>query len=126
MPDQRSRFDELLRRLGEITDLRRVAGLLAWDHETKMPPLGAPARAEQSATLARLTHELGTSAELGVLLDELRGLEESSDHDSFEASVIRVARRDYEKERRIPGELRAEMTRVASLGYRAWLEARAA
>jgi carboxypeptidase Taq len=126
VPDQRSRFDELLRRLGEITDLRRVAGLLAWDHETKMPPLGAPARAEQSATLARLTHELGTSAELGVLLDELRDLEESSEHDSFEASVIRVARRDYEKERRIPGELRAEMTRAASLGYRAWLEARAA
>jgi carboxypeptidase Taq len=126
VPDERSRFDELLRRLGEITDLRRVSGLLAWDRETKMPPLGAPARAEQSATLARLTHELGTSPELGALLDELRGLEESSDHDSFEASVIRVARRDYEKERRIPGELRAEMTRAASLGYRAWLEARAA
>ena len=126
MPDQRSRFDELLRRLGEITDLRRVSGLLSWDHETKMPPLGAPARAEQSATLARLTHELGTSSELGALLDELRDLEESSDHDSFEASVIRVARRDYEKECRIPGELRAEMTRASSLGYRAWLEARAA
>jgi carboxypeptidase Taq len=126
VPDQRSRFDELLRRLGEITDLRRISGLLSWDHETKMPPLGAPARAEQSATLARLTHELATSGELGALLDELRELEESSDHDSFEASVIRVARRDYEKERRIPGELRAEMTRAASLGYRAWLEARRA
>jgi carboxypeptidase Taq len=125
VPDQSSRFDELLRRLGEITDLRRVSGLLAWDHETKMPPLGAPARAEQSATLARLAHELGTAAELGALLEELRQLEESSDRDSFEASVIRVARRDYEKERRIPGELRAEMTRAASLGYRAWLEARA-
>jgi carboxypeptidase Taq len=125
VPDQSSRFDELLRRLGEITDLRRVSGLLAWDHETKMPPLGAPARAEQSATLARLAHELGAAAELGTLLEELRQLEESSDRDSFEASVIRVARRDYEKERRIPGELRAEMTRAASLGYRAWLEARA-
>jgi carboxypeptidase Taq len=125
VPDQPSRFDELLRRLGEIADLRRVSGLLAWDHETKMPPLGAPARAEQSATLARLAHELGTAAELGALLEELRPLEESSDRDSFEASVIRVARRDYEKERRVPGELRAEMTRVASLGYRAWLEARA-
>jgi carboxypeptidase Taq len=126
VPDQSSRFDELLRRLGEITDLRRVSGLLVWDHETKMPPLGAPARAEQSATLARLAHELNTAAELGTLLDELGELEESSDPDSFEASLIRVARRDYEKECRIPGELRAEMTRAASLGYRAWLEARAA
>jgi carboxypeptidase Taq len=126
VPDQRSRFDELLRRLGEISDLGRVSYLLAWDRETKMPSLGASARAEQSATLARLAHELGTAPELGALLEELHELEESRERDSFEAGVIRVARRDYEKERRIPGELRAEMTRAASLGYRAWLEARAA
>jgi carboxypeptidase Taq len=126
VPDFDSRFDELLRRLGEISDLARVRYLLGWDHETKMPPLGAAARAEQSATLARIAHELGTAPELGELLEELRELEHSRDPDSFEASVIRVARRDYEKERRIPGELRAEMTRAASLGYRAWLEARAA
>jgi carboxypeptidase Taq len=125
VPDAHSRFDELLRRLGEITDLQRVSSLLGWDHETKMPPLGAPARAEQSATLARLAHELGTAPELGGLLEELRELEDSSDRESFEASVIRVARRDYEKERRVPGELRAELTRAGSLGYRAWLEARA-
>jgi carboxypeptidase Taq len=126
VPDRDSRFDELLRRLGEIADLDRVSSLLAWDRETKMPPLGAAGRADQSATLARLAHDLGTAPELGALLEELRELEESRDPDSFEASVTRVARRDYEKERRIPGELRAEMTRAASLGYRAWLEARAA
>jgi carboxypeptidase Taq len=121
-----SRFDELLRRLGEISDLSRVSSLLVWDHETKMPPLGATARADQSATLARLAYELGTAPELGALFEELRELEQDRAPDSFEASVIRVARRDYEKERRIPGELRAEMTRAAALGYRAWLEARAA
>jgi carboxypeptidase Taq len=126
VPDRDSRFDELLRRLGEIADLNRVSSLLAWDRETKMPPLGAAARAEQSATLARLAHDLGSAPELGALLDELQELEDSHERDSFEASVVRVARRDYEKERRIPGELRAEMTRAASLGHRAWLEARAA
>jgi carboxypeptidase Taq len=126
VPDLRSRFDELLRRLGEVTDLDRVTSLLSWDQETKMPPLGAPARAEQLATLARLAHELGTAAEVGELLEELRELEEGSERESFEASVIRVARRDYEKERRVPGELRAAMTRAGSLGYAAWLEARAA
>lgn len=126
MSELDSRFDELLRRLGEITDLRRVSYLLGWDHETKMPPLGASARAEQSATLARLAHQLGTAPELGALLEQLREVEESSDRDSFEASVIRVTRRDYEKERRVPGELRAEMTRAGLVGYRAWLEARAA
>ena len=126
MPDLRSRFDELLRRLGEVSDLARVSSLLSWDQETKMPPLGAPARAEQLATLARLAHELGTAPEVGALLDDLRELEESSERESFEASIVRVARRDYEKEQRVPGELRAEMTRAGSLGYAAWLEARAA
>ena len=120
----RSRFDELLRRLGEISDLERVTYLAGWDQETKMPPLGAPARAEQLATLARLRHELGGAPELGELLDDLRGLEETSAPESFEASVVRVARRDFEKSRRVPSELYAELTRAGSLGYAAWLEAR--
>jgi carboxypeptidase Taq len=119
-----SRFDELLRRLGEISDLERATYLASWDQETKMPPLGAPARAEQLATLARLRHERGTAPELGELIEELRGLEETSTPESFEASVVRVARRDFEKKRRVPSELSAELTRAGSLGYAAWLEAR--
>jgi len=126
VPDLGPRFDELLRRLGEISDLEQASSLLSWDEETKMPPLGAPARAEQLATLARLAHELGTAPELGALLEELRGVEEVLAAESFEASVVRVARRDYEKKRRVPSELRAEMTRAGSLGYRAWLDAREA
>jgi carboxypeptidase Taq len=124
--DLRSRFDELLRRLGEISDIERSGYLLGWDQETKMPPLGAPVRAEQVATLSRLGHERWTAPELGALLEELRELEESSQHDSFEASVLRVTRRDFEKKRHVPSELRAEMTRAGSLGYGAWLEAREA
>jgi carboxypeptidase Taq len=126
VPDLRSRFDELLRRLGELADLERADSLLSWDQETKMPPLGAPARAEQLGTLSRLGHELATAPELGTLLEELRELEEASDPESFEASVVRVARRDHERNRRVPSDLRAEMTRAGSLGYAAWLEARAA
>ena len=126
VPDLPSGFDELLRRLGAISDLEHVSSLLSWDQETKMPPLGGPARAEQQATLARLAHELRTAPELGALLEQLRELEEGRERQSFEPSVIRVARRDHEKARRVPSELRAEMTRAESLGYAAWLEARAA
>ncbi|HJU36665.1 MAG TPA: carboxypeptidase M32 [Gaiellaceae bacterium] len=121
-----SRFDELLRRLGEIYDLEHASSLLSWDLETKMPPLGAPARAEQLGTLARLAHELATAPELGALLEELREVGTGADPESFEASVVRVAGRDFEKKRRVPSDLQAEMSRAASLGYRAWLEAREA
>jgi len=120
----KKQFAELRRRLGEIHDLEKAAGLLSWDEETKMPPTGADARAEQRATLNRIAHDLQVSGELGELLDELRPFEEEHEADSFEASLIRVARRDYEKAVLVPSELRAELTRAGSHGYRAWLKAR--
>jgi len=119
-------FDELLQRLGAISDVEHAQYLLSWDEETKMPPQGSVARAEQRATLARIGHELATAPELGELLEELHDFEAEHERESFEASVVRVTRRDYEKQRRVPAELRAEMTRAGSLGYRAWLEAREA
>jgi carboxypeptidase Taq len=118
-------FDELLLRLGEISDLEAALALLMWDEETKMPSLGAEARAEQRGTLARIVHERETAPELAALLEELRPFEEAHAHDSFEASVIRVARRDHEKAARVPAPLRAARARQGSRGYRAWLEARA-
>jgi carboxypeptidase Taq len=120
----RHRFEELLRRLGEIDDVGKARGLLGWDELTKMPALGAEARAEQGATLARIGHELRIAPELGELLEELRPFEEEHEHDSFEASVIRVARRDHDKAVRVPPELRADRSRAFSRGYQAWLKAR--
>jgi carboxypeptidase Taq len=119
------RFEELRRRLGAIDDLGKAGDLLSWDEETKMPPAGAEARAEQRATVAGAAHELRVDPALGELLEELRPFEEEHDPASFEASLIRVARRDYGKAARVPPDLRAALTRAGSLGYRAWLSARA-
>jgi carboxypeptidase Taq len=110
--------------LGEIYDLERAGYLLAWDQETTMPPDGAPVRAEQRATIGRAAHERLVSSELGRLLDELRGEEESLPYESDEASLIRVARREHEKASRVPTELRAEILRSGAIGLGAWLEAR--
>ena len=63
-----------------------------------MPPGGAVARAEQRATLARIAHELldlgRSSASCSRSCATSR---RQHGHESFEASVIRVTRRDYEK-----------------------------
>jgi len=117
-------FDELRIRLAEISDLSRAAEILRWDEQVMMPPRGAAARADQLATLNRITHEAFTSAEIGRLLDELAAFEEQHEYDSFEASLVRVTRRDWEKERKVPSELRAAMSRAATLGYPVWVEAR--
>ena len=115
---------ELRERVGEIHDLDRTSALLGWDQQVKMPPGGAGVRAEQRATLDRLAHEALTSDEMGRLLDQLAPLEESLDYDSDEASLIRLVRRDWEKARRVPVELRGEMSRAASLAMPVWVKAR--
>src|SRR6478672_4711158 len=102
LPALTDQFADLRRRLGEIHDVEKAAGVLSWDEETKMPSSGAEARAEQRATLNRVAHELQVSPDLGELLDELRPFGEEHHYDSFEASLIRVARRDYDKAVRVP------------------------
>jgi carboxypeptidase Taq len=119
-------LDELRRRLGEVSDLRSAAALLDWDQMVMMPPAGAAVRAERLATLERVSHERFIDDRIGELLEDLRGLEASLPHDSNDASLIRVTRRDWEKARRIPADLAAELTKVASEGMEAWVVARAA
>ncbi len=117
-------FVELKTRLMEIADLGKIGAVLSWDQQTMMAPKGAAMRAEQMATLGKIAHEKFTSDEIGKLLDDLRDYEASLPYDSDEASLIRVARQDYEKQKAVPTELRAEMTRTAALARMAWIEAR--
>lgn len=119
------RLGELRRRLGEIEDVRKARQLLEWDLETMMPPAGAGVRAEQLGTLARIAHERFISDELGALLEDLRTHEQTLPYDSDDASLIRVARREYERARRVPAELRAELARTGAHGIHAWQRARA-
>ena len=115
----------LRERLAEISDLHRTMGVLGWDQKVTMPPGGHPARAEAMATVGRITHERFVDDEIGRLLERLRPLEESLDYDSDDASLVRVTRRDWEKQRRVPTDLRTEMIRAAALGNQVWIEARA-
>ncbi len=118
------KFAEFKTRLAEIHDLSKVSSVLGWDQQVMMPPKGAAVRAEQLATLGRIAHQKFTSPEIGRLLDELRPYEESLPYESDEASLMRVTRRDYNKARRVPADLRAEITRAASLAHHVWAEAR--
>jgi carboxypeptidase Taq len=116
--------DRLREHLADVVDLGAVAMLLGWDQRTMMPRGGAPARADQLGTIVRIAHERFVSDEIGSLLDDLSGYAETLDRDSNEASLIRMVRRDYEKARRVPSELRAEMSRAAALAQPVWEEAR--
>src|SRR5512134_694598 len=88
-----------------------------------MPPGGAEARAEQLATLSRISHEMFTADEIGILLDDLA--QAGFPYESDEASLVRVTRRDYDRARKLPSELVAELSRTFSLGHHIWMKARA-
>jgi carboxypeptidase Taq len=121
-----SDLNELESRLAEVIDLRAAASVLQWDQLTYMPPGGGIARARQLATLRQLAHSKFTDPVLGDLLDRLRIYEQSLDYDSDDASLIRVARRDYEKAVQVPPSFMAELSSHSAASYEAWVRARPA
>jgi len=126
MAEMEKKYEELKSRLAEIYDLDMISAVLGWDQATYMPAGGAEARGRQSALLTRLSMERSVDPEIGRLLDALRPYEESLPFDSDEASIIRVARRDYERLVKVPPAFMAELTEHGSRGYMTWAEARPA
>ena len=116
MPDA---LTDLRERLAEIADLNAAGGLLGWDQQTMMPERAAPQRAEQLGTLGKLIHESFTDDAIGRLLEDARPQPGSTDE-----ALVRVTRRDWEKARRVPSELAAEIARAGALGHQAWVDAR--
>ena len=115
---------ELKERLAKLTDLRRTEGLLAWDMQVFMPPGGAPTRAAQLATIEEVVHERFVDDRVGELLDELEPYAESLPHDADDSCLVRVTRRDWDRARRVPGELAGEIAQAAGETYAVWVTAR--
>jgi carboxypeptidase Taq len=117
---------ELKQRLREISDLNAAGDVLNWDQATYMPEGGAGARGRQRAMLDRLAHERGVEPALGTLIDALAHHGESLPYDSDDASLIRVARREYQKKIKIPPDHVERATAHSSASYDAWTRARPA
>ncbi len=109
-------------RVAEISDLRSLDMLATWDQLVMMPPDGAPQRGNQLGTLARITHDRATAEEIGAWLQELEGAE----LDGLDADLARIARRDWERARRVPSDLAAELSAAHAEGHERWRAARAA
>lgn len=117
---------ELRGRLQEIADLGAAGAVLGWDQATYMPAAGAPARGRQKALLSRLAHERATDVDLGRLLDNLQRHAETLPPDSDDASLIRVARKEFEDARKVPAEFVARRSAHGAASYDAWTRARPA
>ena len=117
-------LDALRARLAELTDLSLLGHLAVWDQRTMMPPDGGPDRANQFATLSRLHHERATAEEVGEWLDALDAA--SAELDGLDRDIVRLARRDYDRQKCVPGDLAAELAQASAAGQDIWEAARAA
>ena len=117
--------EALREHLAPIQDLRTAAQVLSWDQETYMPSGGAEARAHQLSTLQRLAHERFVADETGRLLSDAEAAADGLDPESDAASLVRVTRRDFDRERTVPSDLVARMSQAVSRAKEAWKSARA-
>ena len=118
------KLEQLKTILAEATDLSRAAALLEWDQDTYMPAGGVAPRSDQLSTLVRLAHVRFTTDEVGRLLSELEEETGALPYDSYEASLVRVTRRDYDQNRKLPTDLVSEIARANSTARAVWEKAR--
>jgi len=115
-------LENLRARMAELADLASVEMLVGWDQLVMMPGEGAATRAHQLGALAGLTHERATAEEIGEWLGELDGAQISE----LDRDIVRIARRDWERARRVPADLAGELARASTDGQEVWQAARAA
>jgi carboxypeptidase Taq len=111
--------------LNDVSDLDMTANLLEWDQSTYMPPGGGEARADHLATVRRLQHERLTGDEVGRLLEDIAQEGGLGEEDSDDACIVRVVKEDYERRRKVPASLVAELARHVSLAHGIWVRSRA-
>jgi carboxypeptidase Taq len=106
----------------ELTDLHHILALLQWDQEIMIPDRAAEERARQMATLAAAIHRKEVAPELGRLLEQAEERQEG--FSVAEQALVRVMRRQYEQNIRMPEEFVAEFSRLTSRALMVWTQAR--
>lgn len=121
----RENYTKLTTKLKEISTLNGISGLLSWDEQVMMPPGAAAVRSQQSSTLAGISFEKETEAELGDILGQLTEAAQGGDEFSaIEQAVIRDAARNYRKATALTKEIAQRSAELNSKGYQQWVKAR--
>lgn len=123
--DYEAKLNKLKEIIAEVSDINGAASVLGWDQQVNMPPGGAEGRGYQLGTLGSLAHVRFTSPEVGKLLDELEPYVEKIDPDSDDARTVKVTRRMYDKQTKVPTEWVMEFAQLTTQAHQIWAKARA-
>ena len=111
-------------RYAQLSRLEQAAGLLGWDQQTYMPTGAANGRAEQSAVLSQIAHQMLTGDDMGRLIAAGEAETKGQDLDSDDVRLLARLRRSYDKSTKLPEALVMELSRHASLSQEVWVRAR--
>ncbi|MFX1557644.1 MAG: carboxypeptidase M32 [Promethearchaeota archaeon] len=113
---------ELKEYFTEITRLSYISRLLEWDQEVNMRKYtDVTGRAYQRQLISTLIHRRITSEKIGKLIAEA---EKQKDLTLIDKALIREARREYERNTKLPEELVAEISKTASEAGQVWQKAK--
>ena len=116
----------LKEKFAELADLQATSAVLGWDQLVNMPEGAAVDRGEQIATIEKIQHIKSTSDELGQLLDDLTGYTKGLDPDSDDVRLVRVAKRNFDKQAKVPTEYVTEIARESTVAQAVWEKAKSA
>ncbi len=123
----RDEFKKLIDMDRERTLLSHIGALLSWDQETYLPERAVEERSEQLALIGGMAHDKAVRPEIGELLAALEaeaGPGSEGSPDETEKAYLRVARREFDRETKLPSSLVTELARHTSLSQSAWVQAR--
>jgi carboxypeptidase Taq len=117
-----STYDALMAHVRETMALSQVSGLLGWDQETMMPSGAAAQRGEWMGAMEATLHARQTAPCIGDWLAKLEG----SNLGQVADANLRLIRRSYERNTKVPADLAVEIARLTSVSQGIWAQARAA
>jgi carboxypeptidase Taq len=114
-------YDRLAARFARIATLGEASSVLSWDAAAMMPPGGGPARGDQLAVMAGLSHSLLVASAVG---DDLAAAEAAGELDPWRAANLRLMRHAYTRATAMPSDLVEAQARANSACEKVWREAR--
>lgn len=115
-------YQDLERRFARIAAIGDALGILSWDTQTMMPDGSNDARAEQTATLTVLAHELETEPRVA---DWLAEAESDPTLDAWQRANLREMRRSHRHATAVPSDLVEATSKAISACDMIWRTARA-
>lgn len=114
-------FKELMAFQRDTEALGQTAGRLSWDQETMMPHGASDQRGDERAAIEGILHQRRVDPRIGDWLASI----DTTALDAVGKSQLRLIRRSYERNLRVPERLASELARAISKAHGSWATARA-